>query len=50
MIGLSFPVSAFDSDNLVSLDHKRNVSDGVVSGVGRNGTVLILLTPISSRL
>ena len=33
-----------------SLDHKRNVSDGVVSGVGRNGNVLILLTPIPSRL
>ena len=33
-----------------SLDHKRNVSDGVVSGVGRNGSVLILLTPIPSSL
>ena len=33
-----------------SLDHKRNVSDGVVSGVGRNGNVLILLTPIPSRI
>ena len=33
-----------------SLDHKWNVSDGVVSGVGRNGNVLILLTPIPSRL
>ena len=33
-----------------SLDHKRNVSDGVVSGVGRNGNVLILLTLIPSRL
>ena len=32
------------------LDHKRNVSDGVVSGVGRNGSVLILLTPIPSSL
>ena len=33
-----------------SLDHKRNVSDGVVSGVGRNGNVLILLTLIASRV
>ena len=40
--------------NWFSVDHKRNVSDGVVSGVvsgvGRNGNVLILLTPIPSRL
>ena len=33
-----------------SLDHRWNVSDRVVSGVGRNGNVLILLTPIPSRL
>ena len=33
-----------------SQDHKRNVSDGVVSGVEKNGNVLILLTPIPSRL
>ena len=33
-----------------SLKHKRNVSDGVVSGVGRNGNVLILLTPDSVAL
>ena len=26
--------SASDSDNLDSLDYKRNVSDGVVSGIG----------------
>ena len=26
------------------------MSDGVVSGVGRNGKILILLTPIPSRL
>ena len=26
--------SASDSDNLVLLDHMRNVSDGVVSGIG----------------
>ena len=42
--------SASDSGKLVSLDHKRSVSDGVVSGVGRNGNVLILLTQILSRL
>ena len=49
-LGLVYPsASASDSDNLVSLDHKRKVSDGVVSGVGRNGNVLILLTPIPSR-
>ena len=33
-----------------SLDHKWNVSDGVVSRVGRNRNVLILLTLILSRL
>ena len=33
-----------------SLDHRRNVSDRVVSGVGRNGNVLILLTPIPLHL
>ena len=33
-----------------SLAQKRNVSEGVVSGVGRNGNVLILLTQIPSRL
>ena len=33
-----------------SHDHKRNVSDRVVRGVGRNGNVLLLLTPIPSRL
>ena len=33
-----------------SLDHKRNVSDRVVSRVGRNGNILILLTPIPLRL
>ena len=33
-----------------SLDHRRNASDGVVRGVGRNENVLILLTPIPSRL
>ena len=29
-----FCASAFDSDNLGSLDHKRDVSDGVVSSIG----------------
>ena len=33
-----------------SLDHKRNLSDRVVNGVGRSGNVLILLTPILSCL
>ena len=33
-----------------SLDHRRNVSDRVISGVGRNGNVLILLTPIPLHL
>ena len=33
-----------------SLNQKRNLNNGVVSGVGRNGNVLILLTPIPSRL
>ena len=33
-----------------SLDHKRNLNNGLVSGVGRNGNVLILLTLIPSRL
>ena len=33
-----------------SPDHKQNVSDRVISGVRRNGNVLILLTLILSRL
>ena len=33
-----------------SRDYKQNVSDGVISGVRRNGNVLILLTLILSRL
>ena len=33
-----------------SLDHKRNLNNGLVRGVGRNGNVLILLTLIPSRL
>ena len=32
------------------LDHKQNISVAVVSGVGRNGNVLILLTPIPVHL
>ena len=31
-----------------SLDYKRNVSDRVVSGVGRNGNVLIVLNPLTT--
>ena len=34
----------------LSLDNKRNVSDGVVSGVWRKWNLLILLSPIPSRL
>ena len=33
-----------------TIDLKRNVSSGVVSGVGRNGNVLILLSLIPSHL
>ena len=33
-----------------SLDHNLNVSNGVVSGVGRNGNILILPTLIPLRL
>ena len=50
LVNPSASASASDSDNLVFTDHKWNVSEGVVSGVGRNGNVLILLTPIPSRL
>ena len=31
-----------------SLDYRRNVSDRVVSGVGRNGNVLIVLNPLTT--
>ena len=34
----------------LSLDHKQNINGGVVSEVGRNGNVLILLTLILSHL
>ena len=50
VIGLSLPLLLPTPIIWFSLDHKRNVSDGVVSGVGRNENVLILLTPIPSRL
>ena len=38
-----------------SLDHKRNVSDGVVSGVGRNGNdsdsdSVALMTPLTTPI
>ena len=46
LVNPSASASASDSNNLVFTDHKRNVSEGVVSGVGRNGNVLILLTPM----
>ena len=46
LVNPSASVATSDSDNLVFTDHKRNVSEGVVSGVGRNGNVLILLTPM----
>ena len=48
VIGLSFRF-CFRLRQSGFLDHKRNVSDGVVSGVGRNENVLILLTSIPSR-
>ena len=41
LVNPSASAAASDSDNLVFTDHKRNVS-----GVGRNGNVLILLTPM----
>ena len=50
LVNPSASASASDSDNLVFTDHKRNVSERVVSGLGRNGNVLIFLTPIPSRL
>ena len=50
MIGLVPPLLLPTLTIWISLDHKRNVSDGVVSGVGRNGNVLILQTPIPLRL
>ena len=50
VICLSFPLLLPTPTIWFSLDHKRNVSDGVVSGVGKNGNVLILLTAIPSRL
>ena len=41
LVNPSASAAASDSDNLVFTDHKWNVS-----GVGRNGNVLILLTPM----
>ena len=48
VIGLSFRF-CFRLRQSGFLDRKRNVSDGVVSGVGRNENFLILLTSIPSR-
>ena len=42
--------SASNSDNLVSLDHKQNVSDGVAAELKETESVLILLTLIHSHL
>ena len=56
VIGWSFPfcfrlsLSPTLPTSWFSLDYKQNVSDGVVSIVGRNGNVLILLTPIPVAL
>ena len=47
VIGLSFRF-CFRLRQSGFLDRKRNVGDGVVSGVGRNENVLILLTSIPS--
>ena len=46
VIGVSLRLLLLTPTIWFSLDHNRNVSDGVVSGVGRNGNVLILLTLI----
>ena len=48
VIGLSFRF-CFRLRQSCFLDRKRNVSDGVVSGVGRNENVLIRLTSIPLR-
>ena len=50
VIGFFLPLLLPTPTIWFSLDHKRNVSDGAVSGVGRNGNVLILLTPFPSCL
>ena len=42
--------SASNSDNLVSLDHKQNVSDGVAAELEETENVLTLLTLIHSHL
>ena len=51
-------LSASDSDNLVSLDHKRNVSDRVVCAVGRkwkrsdssDSYSVALMTPLTTSI
>ena len=49
--------SASNSDNLVSLDHKRNVSDGVTAELEENGNIIFnssdsdsitLMTPLTT--
>ena len=46
LIGLSFRFCfRLRQSQWFSLDHKRDLSDRVVSGVGKNGNVLILLIP-----
>ena len=50
VIGLSFRFCFWLRQSGCHWIIKRNVSDGVVSRVGRNWHVLILLTPIPSRL
>ena len=49
VIGLSFRLLPTPTI-WFSLDHKQNVSDKIISGVGRNGNVLILLFPLPPRL
>ena len=50
VIGLVLPLLLPTLTIWFSLDHKQNISDRVVSGVGRNGNFLNLLTLILSRL
>ena len=51
VIGLSFRFCFWlRQSQWFSLDHKRDLSDRVVSGVGKNGNVLILLIPSCSWL
>ena len=46
LIGLSFPFSF----RLQQCDFQKVISDGVTSGVGRNGNVLVLPALIPSHL